>query len=100
MSAIQVSENLQKLKECQRNHGYESCVFCEKNNKCEMQNDFVGILKVDLQEKGAILEECQKSKNIATCTACESLLNCQKRNDYVNAVYLSMNKGNGGNFDF
>lgn len=100
MSAIQVSENLQKLKECQKNRGYESCVFCDKNNKCEMQTEFVGILKVDLQEKAELLRECQKNQNVKTCTACESLLDCQKRTDYVNAVYLSMNKGNGGNFDF
>ena len=45
-------------------------------------------------------KECQKKHNLQSCMQCQEVLECAVRNRYVNAVYLSMNKGNGGSFEF
>ncbi|EFR47895.1 hypothetical protein HCMG_00068 [Helicobacter canadensis MIT 98-5491] len=55
---------------------------------------------LNLQENTKILQECQREQNFSSCLLCQKVLNCAIRNRYVNAVYLSMNKGNGGNFEF
>lgn len=59
----------------------------------------------DVYEQGrerakATLVACQKERGLAGCGACEKLLDCEIRNAYVDAVYLSMNKGQAGGFDF
>jgi len=53
-----------------------------------------------LQEQKLILEKCQEEHNIDSCMKCEQILNCATRDSYVKAVYESMNKGQGGGFEF
>ena len=53
-----------------------------------------------LIEKTKLLKECQKEKNIDSCLKCKEIIGCKIRNEYVNAVYESMNKGQGGGFEF
>ena len=98
MSALDVG--LQELKQCQEKHNYPSCVFCEQNNKCSMQDQFVSLVQDNLKAQTQEVQQCQKNHNLTTCTQCEQHLECELRNAYVSVVYLSMNKGNGGNFDF
>ena len=43
---------------------------------------------------------CQKEHNVDSCMKCEKILGCEVRNDYVKKVYESMNKGQGGGFEF
>ncbi|MCH5322939.1 MAG: hypothetical protein J1E31_05135 [Helicobacter sp.] len=65
-----------------------------------MQNQFVSLVQDNLKAQTQALQQCQKNHNLTTCTQCEKHLECELRNAYVSVVYLSMNKGNGGNFDF
>ncbi len=53
-------------------------------------------LEMKLQE----LKKCQRQKGVESCMECEKILKCEIRKEYVNAVYLSMNKGEGGGFEF
>ncbi|WP_457606754.1 hypothetical protein [Nitratifractor sp.] len=53
-------------------------------------------LAVKLEE----LKVCQQERQITSCLACEKILECELRKAYVNAVYESMNKGQGGGFEF
>ncbi len=53
-----------------------------------------------LQEALERLKECQKQKNLKSCLKCPKILGCQIRQIYVKAVYESMNKGQGGGFEF
>jgi len=53
-----------------------------------------------LEEKLTQLKECQKSKSVNSCLKCEQVIGCELRNSYVKAVYESMNKGQGGGFEF
>jgi len=53
-----------------------------------------------LEEQLARLKECQKEHGVSSCLGCEKLLGCEQRSAYVNAVYESMNKGQGGGFEF
>jgi len=53
-----------------------------------------------LELKLAALQKCQRDHQVASCLSCEEILNCQLRKEYVNAVYESMNKGQGGGFEF
>ena len=53
-----------------------------------------------LKEKLTTLQECQKSNNLDSCLKCDKILNCDTRNEYVKAVYMSMNKGVTGGFEF
>jgi hypothetical protein len=46
------------------------------------------------------LKKCQQEQRIQSCLACEKILGCEVRTRYVNAVYESMNKGQGGGFEF
>ena len=46
------------------------------------------------------LKQCQDSNNINSCLKCEKIINCEIRNEYVESVYLSMNNGSGGFFNF
>ena len=54
----------------------------------------------DLQEKLKILQDCQKSNNLDSCLKCDKILECETRESYIKAVYLSMNKGVTGGFEF
>ncbi len=54
----------------------------------------------DLQEKLKILQECQKSNNLDSCLKCDKILECETRESYIKAVYMSMNKGVTGGFEF
>jgi hypothetical protein len=53
-----------------------------------------------LKEKKTEIEACQKEKHLQSCLKCEQLLVCELRETYVKAVYESMNKGQGGGFEF
>ena len=52
------------------------------------------------EEAKASLQACQKEHNVDSCMKCEKILGCEVRNDYVKKVYESMNKGQGGGFEF
>ncbi len=46
------------------------------------------------------LKKCQESKKKSSCLQCKEIIGCKIRNSYVQAVYESMNKGQGGGFEF
>ena len=56
--------------------------------------------ELDLKEKLSKLQECQKSNNLQSCLKCDKMLDCQTRETYIKAVYMSMNKGATGGFEF
>jgi len=51
-------------------------------------------------EAKAKLVACQREKGVESCLKCEKILGCETRQDYVKKVYESMNKGQGGGFEF
>ncbi|WP_457596440.1 hypothetical protein [Hydrogenimonas sp.] len=51
-------------------------------------------------EAKAKLLACQKEHGVESCMKCEKVIGCEVRNDYVKKVYESMNKGQGGGFEF
>ncbi len=53
-----------------------------------------------LAEKTKELKKCQEQKKVDSCLKCKEIIGCKVRNEYVDAVYLSMNKGKGGGFEF
>ncbi len=53
-----------------------------------------------LQEALKKLKECQEQKKLRSCFKCEKIIGCEVRQAYVKAVYESMNKGQGGGFEF
>lgn len=53
-------------------------------------------LEVKLNE----LKSCQEEHKVSSCLSCDKILECALRKEYVNAVYESMNKGQGGGFEF
>jgi hypothetical protein len=55
---------------------------------------------IALSTKKKELEECQVTNQIESCMNCEKLLDCEIRDAYIKAVYDSMNKGQGGGFEF
>lgn len=55
---------------------------------------------IKLNEELQNLQECQKNKNLDSCLKCENIMECELRKEYVKAVYESMNKGQGGDFEF
>jgi hypothetical protein len=46
------------------------------------------------------LKQCQADKKFGSCSVCEKYLECSLRREYVSKVYLSMNKGKDGGFEF
>ncbi|PAF47770.1 hypothetical protein BKH46_02725 [Helicobacter sp. 12S02634-8] len=46
------------------------------------------------------LKMCQEKNQIDSCFVCAKILECSSRKNYVKAVYESMNKGQGGDFEF
>jgi hypothetical protein len=55
---------------------------------------------VALEVKQEELQKCQQSNSYKSCSECAKLLECELRKSYVLAVYESMNKGQGGGFEF
>ncbi len=53
-----------------------------------------------LDSAKAKLQECQQKEQVESCLQCPKLLGCEVRESYVKAVYESMNKGQGGGFEF
>ena len=53
-----------------------------------------------LEKQLSILKKCQKDKSIDSCMKCQELIECKIREEYVKAVYMSMNKGVTGGFEF
>ncbi len=53
-----------------------------------------------LEKQLSILKKCQQTKGIDSCMKCKELIECKIREDYVKAVYMSMNKGVTGGFEF
>ncbi len=53
-----------------------------------------------LQEKKLQLQKCQQDRSLKSCLGCDKVFDCKLRDSYVNAVYESMNKGQGGGFEF
>jgi len=43
---------------------------------------------------------CQQEHNVDSCMKCEKVLGCEIRSEYVKKVYESMNRGEGGGFEF
>ena len=53
-----------------------------------------------LEEQLSILKKKKKDKSIDSCMKCQELIECKIREEYVKAVYMSMNKGVTGGFEF
>lgn len=53
-----------------------------------------------LEEEVSKLQACQKEKGLESCSVCSEVMECTIRKTYIQAVYQSMNKGQGGGFDF
>ena len=43
---------------------------------------------------------CQREHKVESCMKCEKILGCEIRGEYVKKVYESMNRGEGGGFEF
>ncbi|MGM0622777.1 MAG: hypothetical protein ACQESH_02035 [Campylobacterota bacterium] len=56
--------------------------------------------ELQLQQYTKQLQDCQEKNGLKSCFDCKDLLECKIRSDYVKAVYQSMNKGEGGGFEF
>ena len=56
--------------------------------------------EIKLQEKLIELRQCQEQKSLESCLKCEKILECELRDSYIVTVYESMNKGQGGGFEF
>ena len=66
------------------------------NNTNVTSNEFKEKLELETQN----LKRCQQEHSIDSCLKCQKLIGCEVRATYVKAVYLSMNKGKGGGFEF
>ncbi|PAF53782.1 hypothetical protein BKH42_04635 [Helicobacter sp. 13S00482-2] len=53
-----------------------------------------------LEQNILTLKKCQEEKNVQSCLKCTQVLECSTRKAYVKSVYESMNKGQGGEFEF
>jgi len=56
--------------------------------------------ELELEKRLKEIKECQASKEIDSCFKCKEIIGCEVRKIYVKAVYESMNKGQGGGFEF
>jgi hypothetical protein len=54
----------------------------------------------ELEGKTEELKECQSKLEVDSCLKCDKILECQLRKEYVKVVYMSMNKGDSGGFEF
>ena len=53
-----------------------------------------------LDEKLEELKKSQQENGVESCLECPKIIGCEIRASYVLAVYNSMNKGQGGDFEF
>ncbi|MCI5969463.1 hypothetical protein [Helicobacter sp.] len=97
---VEIESALKALKECQQREGVANCILCKHAQTCNQKKDFANKTQENLNQKQETLKACQESKGLKSCLNCTEILECDTRNNYVSAVYLSMNKGNGGNFEF
>ncbi|MDD6055167.1 MAG: hypothetical protein PUB96_01260 [Helicobacteraceae bacterium] len=101
MSAqINIEALLKNLRECQVNHSVSACSLCANAENCGQKKEFEASIREDLSIKLKNLQDCQESKTLQSCLNCKEMLDCKTRLEYVSAVYLNMNKGNGGSFEF
>ncbi|CAM3556638.1 hypothetical protein [Helicobacter sp. UBA3407] len=100
MSANEIESALKEIKDCQVSHNTASCMFCKSVADCAKKNNFDQKMQNNLTQQLTALQSCQENKGFSSCLNCAELLECSVRNGYVAAVYLSMNKGNGGSFEF
>ena len=56
--------------------------------------------EIALEDKTKDLQVCQQEHGHKSCLPCDQLNSCPIRDAYVHAVYESMNKGQGGGFEF
>jgi len=66
----------------------------------EKSHEELDEFELALKEKLSTLQECQKSNNLESCLNCDKILSCEIREIYIKAVYMSMNKGVTGGFEF
>ncbi|MBX7490777.1 hypothetical protein [Helicobacter turcicus] len=97
---VEIESALKALKECQKREGVTSCILCAHAQTCNQKEAFANKTQENLNQKQEALKACQKSMGLSSCGKCAKILECTIRNSYVSAVYLSMNKGNGGSFEF
>lgn len=65
-----------------------------------MSEEVLDKWQIALAAKKEELEACQKQQHVQSCLKCPKLLECEIRESYIKAVYDSMNKGQGGGFEF
>ena len=90
---------LRSLKECQTLHN-ANCLACSQAQNCAQKMEFEEMTLNNLARQQTTLKQCQEERGFVSCLNCAEMLECKVRNDYVRAVHLSMNKGNGGSFEF
>ena len=56
--------------------------------------------EIALEDITTELKQCQADKEFGSCSSCSKYLECNLRQEYVAKVYLCMNKGKGGGFEF
>lgn len=100
MSANEIESALKEIKDCQNRHNTASCIFCKDITNCVQKDEFEQKTQENLTQRQKELQQCQENKGFLSCLNCAELIECGVRNEYVAAVYLSMNKGNGGSFEF
>lgn len=91
---------LKDLKDCQTKEKVPNCIMCRNVTNCAKKEAFALQTLSNLSAKESALKQCQNTKGLESCLQCAEVLECVTRSAYVHAVYLSMNKGNGGNFEF
>ncbi len=101
MSAqINIEVLLKNLRECQSGRGVSACSLCTNAENCSQKREFEISVRENLSVKLKNLQDCQASQTLQSCLNCKEMLDCKTRLEYVSAVYLNMNKGNGGSFEF
>ena len=100
LANIDIQSALKSLKECQQRENVSNCILCKHAQTCSQKETFATTAQANLIQKQEELKTCQDAKHLSSCSQCMEILECTIRNNYVSAVYLSMNKGNGGSFEF
>lgn len=100
LAQIDIQGLLEDLKECQNKHNVSACLLCNSAKSCNKKEEFAQATQEYLNVKQIELKQCQNTKGLQSCSQCREVLECVLRDAYVNAVYLNMNKGNGGSFEF
>lgn len=95
-----LKNSLAKMHACQDSRSLNGCNSCELNGNCAIIKDVLGGIEFELKSRTDEVKSCQEALNLQTCTNCAELIECERRGAYVKSVYLSMNKGERGGFDF